>query len=103
MLNAVLLLIVAMSSIQGGATVAKRIFPLVGPAGALQISWPKKTKGRGSGRTYEGKNPFCDSRSSLNGGHGNDEKKNCIQHSMIIGLDEGMVKISRLQDDTGSK
>jgi inner membrane transporter RhtA len=33
MLKAVLLLGVAMASIQGGATVAKRIFPIVGPAG----------------------------------------------------------------------
>ncbi len=37
MLKAVLLLIIAMSSIQGGATVAKRIFPLVGPAGTSAL------------------------------------------------------------------
>jgi inner membrane transporter RhtA len=37
MLKAVLLLIIAMSSIQGGATVAKRIFPLLGPAGTSAL------------------------------------------------------------------
>ncbi len=56
MFKAVILLIIAMASIQGGATVAKRIFPLVGPAGtsalrlffAMIILWivfrPWKTK-----------------------------------------------------------
>lgn len=37
MLNAVLLLLVAMASIQGGATVAKRIFPLLGPEGVSAL------------------------------------------------------------------
>ncbi len=37
MLKAVLLLIIAMASIQGGATVAKRIFPLLGPAGTSAL------------------------------------------------------------------
>lgn len=37
MLKAVLLLIIAMSSIQGGATVAKQIFPMLGPAGTSAL------------------------------------------------------------------
>lgn len=37
MLKAVSLLIVAMASIQGGATVAKRIFPVLGPAGTSAL------------------------------------------------------------------
>lgn len=37
MLKAVLLLIVAMASIQGGATVAKSIFPILGPAGTSAL------------------------------------------------------------------
>lgn len=37
MLKAVLLLIIAMSSIQGGATVAKKIFPFLGPAGTSAL------------------------------------------------------------------
>lgn len=41
MLKAVLLLLVAMASIQGGATVAKRVFHLLGPAGmtTLRVSF----------------------------------------------------------------
>ncbi len=37
MLKAITLLIIAMASIQGGATVAKRIFPLLGPAGTSTL------------------------------------------------------------------
>ncbi len=37
MLKAILFLIIAMASIQGGATVAKQIFPLVGPAGTSAL------------------------------------------------------------------
>ena len=37
MLKAVLLLIIAMASIQGGATLAKGIFPLLGPAGTSAL------------------------------------------------------------------
>ncbi len=37
MLKAVLLLIIAMSSIQGGATIAKSVFPVLGPAGTSAL------------------------------------------------------------------
>lgn len=37
MLKAVSLLIIAMASIQGGATVAKRVFPVLGPAGTSAL------------------------------------------------------------------
>ncbi len=37
MLKAVLLLIIAMCSIQGGATIAKQIFPILGPAGTSAL------------------------------------------------------------------
>lgn len=37
MVKAVIFLIIAMCSIQGGATVAKRIFPLLGPAGTSAL------------------------------------------------------------------
>jgi inner membrane transporter RhtA len=37
MIRAISLLLIAMSSIQGGATVAKRIFPVLGPAGTSAL------------------------------------------------------------------
>ncbi len=37
MLKAVFLLIIAMASIQGGATIAKKVFPVLGPAGTSAL------------------------------------------------------------------
>ncbi len=37
MLKAVLLLVIAMASIQGGATIAKKVFPVLGPAGTSAL------------------------------------------------------------------
>lgn len=37
MLKAVLLLMIAMASIQGGATIAKKVFPVLGPAGTSAL------------------------------------------------------------------
>ena len=39
-LVSVLLLLVSMSSIQASASLAKTIFPLVGPAGTTACWWP---------------------------------------------------------------